>query len=108
MTNSGPPEFKLAGEKKVEKWLNDNGYTNISIETLHSTEQGIKATGTVETILVQVRTFLHPHRPFKLSDYEIDQLTRRAAKMEFVAYAAYVILDDKGDLVEEINWERLG
>ena len=107
MTNSGSPEIKLAGEKKVEHWLNDNGYTNVSKETLHSTEHGIKATGTVENILVQVRTFLHPHRPFKLIDYEIDLLTRRAAKMALVAYVAYVILDDKGDLVDEINWERL-
>ena len=108
MTNSGLSEIKLAGEKKVEQWLNENGYTDVSIETLHSTEHGIKATGTIENILVQVKTFLHPHRPFKFSDYEIDLLTRRAAKMELVAYAAYVILDYKGDLAEEINWERLG
>ncbi|MEO6252858.1 MAG: hypothetical protein ABIO79_06115 [Ferruginibacter sp.] len=108
MTNSGAPEIKLAGEKKVEKWLNDNGYTNVSIEALHSTERAIKAWGTVEHILVQVSTFLHPHRPFKLSDYEIDLLTRRAAKMELVAYVAYIILDDEGELAEEINWERLG
>ena len=107
MTNSGSPEIKLIGEKKVEQWLNDNAYTNISIETLHSTEHAIKAKGTVENILVQVRSFLHPHRPFKLSDFEIDLLTRRAAKMELVAYVAYVILDDKGGLVEEIIWERL-
>jgi len=108
MTNSGSPEINLAGEKKVEQWLNDNGYTNVLIEKLHSTEHGIKATGTLENILVQVRTFLHPHRPFKLSDFEIDLLTRRAVKMGSVAYVAYVILDDKGDLVEDINWERLG
>ncbi|MEO7306946.1 MAG: hypothetical protein ABIR78_10160 [Ferruginibacter sp.] len=108
MTNSGSPEIKLAGEKKVEQWLNDNGYTDVSIETLHSNEHAIKATGTVENILVQVSSFLHPHRPFKLSDYEIDLLTRRAARMNLVAYAAYVILDDKRDLIEEINWERLG
>ena len=108
MVNSGLPEIKLAGENKVEHWLKDNGYTDVSKETLQSTEHAIKAKGSVENILVQVRTFLHPHRPFKLSDYEIDILTRRAAKLDFVAYAAYVILNDKGDIVEEIIWERLG
>lgn len=107
MTNSGPAEIKLAGENKVEQWLKDNGYSDVTKELLQSTEHGIRATGTLENILVQVRTFVHPHRPFKLSDYEIDLLTRRAAKLEVVAYVAYVILDDRGVLEEEIRWERL-
>jgi hypothetical protein len=107
MVNSGFPEIKLAGENKVVQWLNENGYTNVSKEILQATEDGIKATGSVENILVQVRAFLHPHRPFKLSEYEIDILRRRAARLELVAYVAYVILDDRGDVVEEIHWERL-
>ena len=107
MDNSGSPEIKLAGENMVEQWLKDNGYLNVTKEFLQSTEHCISAKGTLENIMVLVRTFLHPHRPFKLSDYEVDLLTRRASKLEVVAYVAYVILDDKGTLVEEIHWERL-
>jgi hypothetical protein len=107
MMNSGLPEIKLEGEKKVEQWLTENGYSNVLKETLQANESGLKATGRTDNILVQVSTFLHPHRPFKLSDYEIDLLTRRATKLNLVAYAAYVVLDSSGDLVGEINWERL-
>jgi hypothetical protein len=107
MMNSGLPEIKIEGEKKVEQWLTENGYSNVLKETLQANEYGLKAVGRTENILVQVRTFLHPHRPFKLSDYETDLLTRRAAKLKLVAYAAYVVLDNSGNLVGEINWERL-
>ena len=107
MINSDLPEINLTGEKKVKQWLAENGYTNISEELLNATEFGLKAKGSIEDILVQVKTFLHPHRPFKLSDYQIDLLIRRAAKLNMVAYAAYVVLDANTELLEEINWERL-
>lgn len=107
MTNPDLPEINFAGEKKVEQWLAENGYTNISKELLSATEFGLKAKGSIEDILVQVKTFLHPHRPFKLSDYQIDLLTRRAAKLNMVAYAAYVVVDAHAELLEEIKWERL-
>lgn len=107
MTNLGLPEIKLTGEKHVAQWLAENGYSNILKETIQTDEHGIKATGSIENILVIVRAFLHPHRPFKLSDYEVDQLTRRATKQKLIAYAAYVVLDNRGNLMEEINWERL-
>jgi len=101
-------EIELAGENHVQLWLTKNGYTNIEKELLPSKETEIKATGTVENILVQTRTFLEPHRPFKLSEYAIDKLIRRAVNMGRVAYAAYLIIDSNKDLVGEINWERLG
>jgi hypothetical protein len=107
MVNFGLPQIKLAGEHQVQQWLTENGYTEILKENLHSREYAIKALGITESILVQVRTFLHPHRPFKLSDYEIDLLTRRASKLSLVAYAAYVVLDVTGNLAQEIIWERL-
>lgn len=101
------PLYKETGEKLVEKWLTENGYTDIQKEPLLLNEQGLKACGTVENILVQIRSFLHPNRPFKISDYEVDILTRRAAKLNLVAYIAYVLLDNSGNLTEEINWQRL-
>ncbi|HMK05148.1 MAG TPA: hypothetical protein VK489_13180 [Ferruginibacter sp.] len=100
-------EIELAGENHVELWLARNGYTNIEKEILPSKETEIKATGTVENILVQMRTFLEPHRPFKLSEYAIDKFTRRAVNLSRVAYIAYIVIDNNKDLVGEINWERL-
>lgn len=107
MGNSDSPKIKSEGEKHVEQWLTENGYSNLSKEPLQLNEYALKANGRTEHILVQIRTFLHPHRPFKLSEYEVDLLTRRAAKLKLIAYAAYVVLDDSGDLLEEISWERL-
>ena len=107
MSNFGLPEIKLSGEKQVEHWLADNDYSNVSKEILQLNELALKATGKIENILVQVRTFLYPCRPFKLSEYEIDLLVRRANKLKLAAYAAYVVLDNSGNLVGEIHWERL-
>ncbi len=105
--NPDLPPMKETGEKLVEKWLTENGYTNVQKETLLLNEQVLKACGTGENILVQIRTFLHPNRVFKISDYEIDILTRRAVKLNLVAYVAYVVLYSSGNLAEEIHWERL-
>jgi hypothetical protein len=107
MADSELPEIKLAGEKYVITWLTENGYADVIKEMLKSDEYALKVSGKIENILVQVRTFLHPHRPFKLSDYEVDLIIRRAAKLKLVAYAAYVILNTNGNLNEDIIWERL-
>lgn len=107
MVNGNLTEIQLVGEKQVELWLVNNGYNNVLKETLQPGESSLKATGSIENILIQVKTFSHPHRPFKLSDFEVDRLTRRASKMKLIAYVAYVVLNDKNELAEEINWERL-
>lgn len=107
MQNSGLPEISQTGQKYVEQWLTENGYTNILEISLQANENGLLATGRIQSILVLVRSFLHPHKPYKLSDYEVDLLIRRATKLKLVAYAAYVVLDCSGKLIEEIAWERL-
>lgn len=107
MNNSVLTEIKLAGEKQVKGWLTENGYFNIVPEVLNTNEVCLAATGSIENILVQVRSFLHPHRPFKLSDFETDILVRRAIKKKLIAYVAYVAVDENGNLCGEISWERL-
>lgn len=97
----------LAGDKQVEKWLIQNGYSKIEKLELQLNDLAFKAEGNIQHILVQVKTFLHPNRLYKLSDFETDLLIRRAVKLQAVAYVAYVILDYKGKLMEEIKWERL-
>lgn len=107
MLDSGLSKINLTGEKYVEQWLSENGYSNILKVPMQANENGIVATGRIDNILVLVRSFLHPHRPYKISEYEVDLLTRRATKLKLVAYAAYVVLDNSGKLTEEITWERL-
>jgi hypothetical protein len=107
MVNGNSAEIQLAGEKHVESWLSGNGYNNIEKQVFPSNERLIKAAGVKENILIRVSTFVHPHRPFKLSDFETDKLTRKASKLKLTAYAAYVVLNAANELAEEIVWERL-
>lgn len=100
-------QIKLAGEKHVVQWLTDNGYTNIVKEDLHIHEHVFLASGSIENILVRVVTFVYPNRPFKLSEFETDVLTRRAIKQQVTAYTAYVVISNTNDLFEEIKWDRL-
>ncbi len=106
MENYYLPQINGIGQEHVENWLRKNNYTNISKQSLPHNEHGFSARGTTEGVLVQVRTFLHPQRPFKLSDYEIRVLTAKALKLGLVAYAAYVIVDDNNELAGDIIWER--
>lgn len=107
MSQTSLPELKQTGEKYVIEWLRENGYSDIKKEPLQSQEYGFIATGGIENILVQAKFFLHPHKPYKLSDFETDLLTRRAIKLGSVAYAAYLVLDEQHKLVNDIIWERL-
>lgn len=101
------PQITIIGRKHVETWLTENGYFDIKKQMLQSNDYGFTAKGKIEGILVQIRTFLHPQRLFKLSDFEINALSAKAVKKGLIAYAAYVIVDDKNNLTEDILWERL-
>jgi hypothetical protein len=107
MENYYLPEINLIGQKHVEIWLNENGYFDIRKEMLKSNDYGYLAKGKIENVLIQIRTYVHPQRPFKLSDFEIEELTAKAQKMGLVAYAAYVTIDESNALAAEIIWERL-
>ena len=102
MKNLNLTETGLAGEKLVELWLSCNGYSSISKENLNVNETVIIATGSLETVVVWVKTFVHPQRPYKLSEYDVDKITRRASKLNQTAYAAYVIIDTDKNLVGDI------
>lgn len=108
MNNPDLPEISRIGEKHVENWLIENGYADFKTDKLRTNVHALQATGNMQSVLVLVRTVLHPHRPLKFSDYEIDFLKRRAAEKKLVAYAAYVAINENQDLAGEINWERLG
>jgi len=107
MQNYYSSEISPVGKKHVETWLTENGYFNIRHEPFKSSDYGFIAQGRIEGVIVQVRTFLFPQRPFKLSDFEIAALVGKATKLNLVAYAAYVTVDDEHNLARDILWERL-
>jgi len=97
---------KVAAEKHLKAWLAENQYSNISKELLQANEYAFSATGKTENILIQIRAFSYPDKPFKLSKYELGLLVKLAKKIKLVAYAVYVVLKDDGELSEDIIWER--
>jgi len=107
MENYYLPEISPVGRKHVETWLCENGYFDIRQELLQANDYGFIAKGKIEGIIVQIRTFLLPQRPFKLSDFEINALASKAVKQGLVAYVAYVTVDGQNDLAADIMWERL-
>lgn len=107
MENYYLPEINPVGRKHVEVWLSENGYFDIRKEQLQSNDYGFTAKGKIEGVIVQIRTFRHPQRPYKLSDFEVAALTAKAHKLRLVAYAAYVTVDAENNLAGDILWERL-
>lgn len=107
MTKLTSAVIQLTGENHVELWLSENGYSNITKEILQPNETEIRASGPLENIMVHVKTFVHPTRPFKLSEYEAHKLSLRAFRQKNAAYAAYVVIDESKELVDEIVWERI-
>lgn len=107
MENNCLPNLIPIGLKYVEEWLHQNGYSGISKQLLQPDDYGFIAIGQRESLLVQVRTFLHPRQPLLLSDAECDALVESAASLGLIAYAAYLIVDNENNLVGEIFWDRL-
>jgi hypothetical protein len=107
MGNLSATEIEATGESHVEEWLIENGYNNIIKQTLFPGEREIKADGSVETILIQVRTFVYPDIPFKLNETETHKIRLRASINKNAAYAAYVVIDEDKKLAGEITWQRL-
>jgi hypothetical protein len=107
MGNNCLPDITSIGKNYVVEWLNENGYSDISTEPLQQGGHALKAMGTRESLLVQVRTFLHPQKPVLLDDLESDTLTDKAAGLGLIAYVAYAVVDHENNLVGEIYWDRL-
>lgn len=98
---------KVAAEKHIKSWLTENGYSDITKELLAAKENALVADGKSENIIVQIRAYNNPNSLVKLNTAEAEELRQKAKKLKAVAYAAYVILDDDGELSEDIRWDRL-
>lgn len=107
MSNTILAQNAIAGEKLVLNWLTENTFTDMVKEDFGVDEKVIIATGTLENILIRVKTVVYPQIPFKLSEYEINQITKMASGLNKKAYVAYVIIDADKNLIGEIKWKRL-
>lgn len=107
MGNNCLPGLIPIGQNHVQNWLTENGYSDVSKELLQPNDYGFSAKGKRESLLVQVRTFLHPQLPLLLTNSETDFLVKKAASLGLIAYAAYPVVDDENNLVGEIYWDRL-
>ena len=107
MGQLAPTETTTMGAKHLENWLNQNGYTDVEIDSSQQDSVDIKATGTVEHILVQVRTVQLPgqHQPISGTDkFALKEIAERSKR---VPYSAFITIDENKNIVGEIIWERV-
>ncbi len=107
MRNLEVAEIGQTAEKEVENWLITNGFINVLKINGQSGRTAIEANGTVENILVHIKTALDPNRPGKISEDEKNKLKLSSAKLGRKAYVAYVVIGEDNKVVGEISWERL-
>ena len=95
------------GAKYVENWLNQNGFTDVEIDSWQPGSVDIKAKGLVEEIFVQVRTVQLPDQDTPISGTDKFALKDIAERLQKVPYTAFVVVDENNELVGQIIWERL-
>ena len=92
------------GEKLVATSLGNSGYRVVQNTRLPGSTD-IQADGK-QTILVQVKTALHPDEPAYPSSDEIRNIKSRAAILNRTAWVAQVQIDAKGNKVGDIKWSN--
>ena len=107
MAELGLTELTSMGKKHIENWLNQNGFTEIEIDSWQAGSVDMKAKGTVENILVQVRTVQSPAAHCVISATDKFALKDLAERLDRVPYMAFVVIDKNNELVGEIIWERV-
>jgi hypothetical protein len=107
MGQPAPTEITTMGAKYLENWLNQNGYTDVEIDSWQQGSVDIKATGTVENIIVQVRTVQLPDEHQPTSGTDKFALKEIAERSERVPYSAFITMDENKEIVGEIIWERV-
>ena len=102
-----PSDIAQAGEKLVEEWLGENGFINVVNNPVEDGTAAIEANGSIENILVHVRTHVQPSRPEKIVDEDRNKIKATAESVGRKAYVAYIVIDADKNMVGEISWERL-
>jgi len=102
-----PSDIAHTGEKLVEEWLSENGFVNVLISADETGNNAIEANGSIENILVNVRTHVQPFKPARISDDDRSKIKIAAEKLGRKAYVAYLVIDGEKNIVGDIGWERL-
>ena len=102
-----PTEITTMGAKHLEDWLNQNGFTDIEIDSWQAGSVDMKAKGSVEDILVQVRSVQLPAAHSPISGTDKFALKDLAERLERIPYTALIVIDNNKELVGEIIWERV-
>jgi len=100
-------EIASIGAKLTEDWLNENGYSHIEVDNWQAGFVDIKAKGSLENILVQVKTVQLPAERAPTSGTDKFALKELASRLERIPYTASIVIDDNKNLVGEIVWERV-
>jgi hypothetical protein len=102
-----PNEIAQTSEKLVEEWLSENGFINVLNNAGENGSRAIEANGSIENILVHVRSHIQPFKPVKINDEERNKMKGTAEGLGRKAYVAYVVIDADKNIVGDIGWERL-
>jgi Holliday junction resolvase len=98
-------------ERLVAHWLTEHGYsTNVDTSAPGSTDieaRIFEARGNAKSLLVQVKSAVQPNTPVTLSEDEVGNITSRATRLGFEAWAARVQLDQLLRQAGDIQWRKL-
>ena len=103
----GLTEIASLGAKHMENWLNENGYTDIEIDSWQAGSVDMKAKGSLENIIVQVKTVQLPEERIPINGTDKFALKDLASRLERIPYTAFIMIDENKSLVGEIVWERV-
>lgn len=89
------------GERHVVDHLIRHGY-RIHHDTKGPGATDIVAYGDTDTLVIQVKTAIHPSTPDEASQLECSKLGLRAAMMKAKAVIAQVTIDSRGGLIKVV------
>lgn len=95
-----------AGEGIVADYLRNKGYS-VEQNTRLPGSSDIEARGNPTSLLVQVKTSLHPNDPPFLGNDEVGNIRSRATRLGWEAWSARLQVNHQGYLVGEILWTKL-
>ena len=100
-------ELSVIGFPFIEDWLNNNGFSNISVTKIDNYTVEIQANGKLENILISVKTGMYPDPCPLFTNAEKFSLKEFAATLNKVPYLAYLSIDKEHKIAANIVWERL-
>lgn len=101
-----PAQIGSIGEKHATAWLSGQGFTCYRNTQLPGCTD-IECSAGNKSLLVQVKTAIHPESPAYLSAEEKNAIVSRANRNGSEAWLARLQINEKGALVGKIMWSKL-